>query len=61
LVDTPLDVPFNKTVTPGRPSPVFWSVTRPDTVRVWASTTWNRVSMSTRLMSKVFFIEKKGR
>jgi hypothetical protein len=59
LVDIPLVVPFSRTVTPGRPSPVFWSVTRPDTDRVWASATWSKVTMSKKLISRVLFIEDK--
>ena len=36
-VVAPTDVPLMSTVTPGRPSPDVWSVTRPVMVRSWAA------------------------
>ena len=56
LVEMPVEVPFSNTVTPGRPSPEVLSVIRPETVRVCAITPVRNVNMSTKLMSKDFFM-----
>ena len=55
-VELPTEVPFSSTVTPGRPSAVCLSVTRPVTLRSWAEAYCSILSKSSRPNSKCFFI-----